>query len=134
MNLSEIDEINILASRGNWPWPQVVRGIFRPRGVNMLVAGSSNEFVDIIERRRIHTAIVDMDSGTSGGMATVKIIRMGYPRLPCILLTGRPGKATLKTALSLGVFSVLDKPVDMELFQQQLNRLFIKKYNSNIFA
>ncbi|MHC4792112.1 MAG: response regulator, partial [Planctomycetota bacterium] len=91
----------------------------------MLVAGSSNEFVDVIERRRIHTAIVDMDSGASGGMAIIKIIRMDYPRLPCILLTSRPGKATLKTALSLGVFSVLDKPVDMELFQQQLNRLFI---------
>jgi len=38
-----------------------------------MVAGSAGEFVSIIEQRRIHTAIVDVDSG-SGGLVMVKII------------------------------------------------------------
>jgi hypothetical protein len=29
---------------------------------------------------------------------------------------------------------VIDKPVDMGVLQEQLNRLFIKKYSSNVFA
>jgi DNA-binding NtrC family response regulator len=59
---------------------------------------------------------------------------MDYPLLPCILLTSTAGEATLSKALRLDVFSVVDKPVDMGILRELLNRLFIKKYNSDIFA
>jgi hypothetical protein len=39
----------------------------------------------------------------------------------------------LSDALQLDVFSVISKPVDMELLASQLNRLFIKRYNSSLF-
>jgi hypothetical protein len=40
----------------------------------------------------------------------------------------------LERALQLDVFGVLDKPVDMHLLRQVLHRLFVKKYNSDLFA
>ena len=129
----ELDEVNVLASELNWDWPEALCNIFRPRGVNLLVAKGVAEFVNIIERKRIHTTIVDMDSET-GGLATIKIIRMEYPLIPCILLTSGVGEAMLNEALQLDVFSVIDKPVDMSILRELLNRLFIKKYNSDIFA
>jgi DNA-binding NtrC family response regulator len=98
------------------------------------MAENAVEFVNIIERKRIHTTIVDMDSEESNGLATIKIIRMDYPLLPCILLTSAAGESLLGKALRLDVFSVIDKPVDMSVLQEQLNRLFVKKYNSDIFA
>jgi len=131
-NLSKFDEVNVLASEASWAWPEALRRIFRPRDVNLLVAESTKEFVDIIESRRIHTTIVDMDSET-GGLTTIKIIRMNYPLLPCILLASAAGESVLSKALQLDVFSVIDKPVDMSVLREQLNRLFIKKYNSDIF-
>ncbi|GAH06813.1 unnamed protein product [marine sediment metagenome] len=94
-NLSKLEEINVLASEANWAWPEAVRSIFRPRGVNLLVAQSAGEFVNIIERRRIHTTIVDMDSEKSNGLATIKIIRMDYPLVPCILLSSAAGESLL---------------------------------------
>jgi len=133
-NLSKLEEINLLASGANWAWPEVLRNILRPRGVNLLVAEDASEFVHIIERRRIHTTIVDMDSEKSSGLATIKIIRMDYPLLPCILLTSAANEAVLGKALQLDVFGVIDKPVDMNILRELLNRLFLKKYNSNIFA
>ena len=133
-NLSKLEEINVLASEANWAWPEAVRYIFRPRGVNLLMAENAVEFVNIIERKRIHTTIIDMDSEQSNGLATIKIIRMDYPLLPCILLTSTAGESLLGKALRLDVFSVIDKPVDMGVLQEQLNRLFVKKYNSDIFA
>ena len=133
-NFSKLDEVNVLASGANWAWPTALQDIFEPRSVNLLVAERSDEFVNIIERRRIHTTIVDMDSEKSSGLATIKIIRMNYPLLPCILLTSEAGEAVLSKALQLDVFSVIDKPVDMSILQELLNRLFIKKYNSDIFA
>jgi len=132
-NLSKLDEVNVLASGANWAWPKALLDIFQPRDVSLLVAESAGEFVNIIERRRIHTTIVDMDS-ESGGLVTIKIIRMNYPLLPCILLARGAGEAVLSKALQLDVFGVIDKPVDMSILRELLNRLFIKKYDSDIFA
>jgi len=133
LNSSKLDEVNVLASEANWAWPKALRDIFRPRGVNLLMAGSTGEFVNIIEQKRIHTTIIDMDS-EAGGLAAIRIIRMDYPLLPCILLASEAGEKLLSGALQLDVFGVIDKPVDMRVLRELLNRLFIKKYNSNIFA
>jgi DNA-binding NtrC family response regulator len=133
-NLSKSEEINILASGANWAWPEALRHIFRPRGVNLLMAENTNEFVNVIERRRIHTTIVDTDTEKSDALVTIKIIRMHYPLLPCILLSSAGDEAILAKALHLNVFSVIDKPVEMSILLGQLNRLFKKRYNSDIFA
>ena len=133
-NLSKLEEVNVLASEASWARPEAVRHIFRPRGVNLLVAENAVEFVNIIERKRIHTTIVDMDSEQSNGLTTIRIIRMDYPLLPCILLSSTAGESLLGKALRLDVFSVIDKPVDMSVLRDQLNKLFVKKYNSDVFA
>lgn len=130
---SKFDEINVLASQADWAWPMALRDIFQPRGVNLLVAQGTNDFVQIIQQKRIHTTIVDMDSEKSSGMATVRIIRMEYPMLPCIMLASCICESILNKALQLDVFSVIDKPVDLNVLREQLNRLFIKKYNCDIF-
>ena len=131
--LSKLDEVNVLASEANWAWPLAVRDIFQPRGVNLLVAKSVSEFVNVIEQKRIHATIVDMDSEKCNGLARIKIIRMDYPLLPCILLSSSSDEEVLSKALRLDVFGVVDKPVDMNVLLKLLNRLFIKKYNSDIF-
>jgi DNA-binding NtrC family response regulator len=131
---SQLDEVNVLASAASWAWPEALRNLFKPRGVNLMVAEDVNEFVHIIGRTRIHATIVDMDSERSNGLATIKIIRMDYPLQPCILLTSKVDQAVLGKALKLDVFGVIDKPVKMEILHQLLDRLFIKKYNSGLFA
>jgi len=129
----QLGEVNVVASQAGWAWPQALRNIFEPRGINLLVAQRPAEFINIIEHKRIHTTIVDIDYESSG-LVTVRIIRTDFPMTPCILLSSRPSRAILDEALGLGVFSVIDKPVDMEILREQLNRLFIKRYNSNIFG
>jgi DNA-binding NtrC family response regulator len=131
---SKLDEVNVLASAADWAWPQALRDIFQPRGVNLLVAEDPGDFVHIIANRRIHTTIVDMDWGRSGGLTTIRLIHLDYPLLPCILLTSRADQDVLGRALQLDVFGVVGKPVDMDVLRELLNRLFLKRYNSNIFA
>ncbi|MHC4518681.1 MAG: response regulator [Planctomycetota bacterium] len=131
---TQLDEVNVLASAANWAWPEALRNLFQPRGVNLMVAEDANDFVHIIGRTRIHTTIVDMDSERSNALATIKIIRMDYPLVPCILLTSKVDPDVLGKALQLDVFGVIDKPVKMEILHQLLNRIFLKKYNSRLFA
>ena len=133
-NLSKLEEINVLASEADWGWPAALGAIFRPRGVNLLVAQSTADFLTVIANTRIHTAIIDMDSERSSGLATIRVLRMDYPWLPCIMLTSRVDEAVLGDALRLNVFSVIDKPVEMGVLREQLNRLFIKRYNSTVFS
>ena len=99
----------------------------------MIVAGAAGEFVNVLQHQRVHATIIDADSQV-GGLATLRLIRMDFPRLPCLMLSSRSGQNLLGQALDLDVFSVIDKPVDMRVLQQQLNRLFVKKYDSDIFA
>jgi DNA-binding NtrC family response regulator len=75
-----------------------------------------------------------MDSEKSNGLATVKIIRKKSPLMPCILLSSTSGGEVLGKALELDVFGVVDKPVDMSILRMLLEKLFLKKYNSDIFA
>jgi len=124
----------VLTSAASWAWPEALRNLFRPRGVNLMVAENVNEFVDIIAKTRIHATIVDMDSEKSNALATIKVIRMDYPLQPCILLTSRVDQDVLGKALKLDVFGVIDKPVKMEILHQLLDRLFVKRYNSGLFA
>ncbi len=133
-NTSKLEEINVLASEADWAWPEALQRIFQPRGVNLLMAQSADQFINVIGRKRIHTAIVDADSEEFNGIIIVKIIRMNYPSLPCIMLTSEAKETVLSEALQLDVFSVIGKPVDMSILQKQLNRLFLKMYDSNIFG
>jgi len=131
---SQYDEVNVLASAANWAWPEALRDIFKPRGVNLLMADDAGDFLNVIRSTRIHTTIVDVDEQRPNGLATIKIIRMDYPLVPCILLTSKTDQDMLGKALQLDVFGVVGKPVNMDILRELLNRLFVKRYNSNLFA
>ena len=86
---TEHGRVNVLASEANWAWPRALQDIFRPRGVNLLVARDADEFVNIIGHERISATIIDVERPS--GLATVKIIRINYPLMPCILLAKAAG-------------------------------------------
>jgi DNA-binding NtrC family response regulator len=133
--LLQPDEVSVLTTQADWDWPLALRDIFRPRGVNLLVADSTNDIVNVLRHRRIRTTIVDTDPGAPGaGLWTLRIIRLECPSMPCILLASSITEMMLEEALQLDAFSVMTKPVDMNILQDQLNRLFVKRYGSHIFS
>ena len=128
------EKINVLLNGAQWAWPEALRSIFTPRGVDLLIVANPNEALSVIRQRRIHTVILDMDAEKRNGLGTIRIIRSRFPHLPCILLSKYIENKLLSDALGLDIFSVIAKPVDMGILQQQLNRLFVKRYDSEIFA
>jgi DNA-binding NtrC family response regulator len=128
-----MDNIKVLINGSDWAWPDAVRQIFKDRSVELLIVKQADEALNVLQQRRIHTAIVDMDSKILNGLSMIKVIRSSFPLLPCILLADSAEEKLLSTALELDVFSVMSKPVDMQLLQNQLHRLFVKRYNSNLF-
>ncbi|MFA5291444.1 MAG: response regulator [Phycisphaerae bacterium] len=128
-----IENIKVLINGSDWAWPDAVRQIFRDRSVELLMVRQADEALNVLQQRRIHTAIVDMNSKMLSGLGMIRIIRSNFPLLPCILLAEDAEEKLLTAALELDVFSVMNKPVDIALLQNQLHRLFVKRYNSNLF-
>jgi DNA-binding NtrC family response regulator len=110
-----------------------VEQLFGPRGVNLIVAGNVHEFVNVLQIKYIHAMIVDADADI-GQLSTIRLIRTHFPWLPCLVLASHSGEDLLNRALTLDVFSVLSKPVDIQLLHDRLNRLFQKTYHSDVFA
>ncbi len=127
------EHMNVLASQAGWAWPVALRQLFEPRGVNLLMARDSNEFVNILSQRRIHTTIIDADA-TADAMGVLRIIRLQYPMVPCIVLKKQPERNLLTEVLDMDVFGVVDKPVNIDILKGLLNRLFVKRYDSLIFS
>ncbi len=129
-----LSDINVLVGQADWAWADAINRIFVPRGINSMVAADAHGALDIIERRNVHTAIVDMEAEKLSGLGIIRIIRGHCPDVPCILVSNRPEKRLLRAALELNVFSVITKPVNLAILQAQLHRLFMKKYNSAVFG
>ena len=127
--LSQPDSVNVLISNANWAWPQAVAEIFQPRGFNALVANSAQDLVQLVSKNRIHLAILDMVMGNVSAMHSLKIIRQYDQLLPCIVLAQKPAESFLAEALALDAFSVVDKPVDLNLLAYQVDRLYKKYYS-----
>ena len=134
MDTMVTEKINVLVNGAHWAWPEAIRSIFAPCGVDLLMVKSPQETLSVIRQRRIHTAILDMDAEKLSGLGTIRIVRGQFPHLPCILLSTSGEEKLLSEALGLDVFSVIAKPVDMDILRGQLNRLFVKRYNSEVFA
>lgn len=127
-------EINILLGQTERSWEEVIANILAPRGINPLVVRDAAEALDVLSRRYVHTAIVDMDTQRSGGFGLVKVVRKYHPLLPFIVFSGSSERKELGLALEFNAFSVIAKPVDIGILQDELNRLFRKIYNSMVFS
>ena len=129
-----LSEINVLVGHGDRAWSNAVEEMLAPRGIRSMVASSAGEAVDILAGSRVHMALVDIDSQVVNGLSIVRAVRGYEPMLPCIMASERCERPVLSRALELDVFSVIAKPIDVLILQSQLNRLFIKKYNSYVFS
>ena len=134
--LGQSETVNVLLTGAEWRWPQAVTQIFRPRGINSLLAVSEAETVRLVTNNVIHLAILDSSSDSESFSATrlLRTIRNHKPLLPCILLARQTDDRLLTEALALGAFSVLAKPVDLQLLGKQINTLFVKRYQSHVFS
>ena len=133
-NLSQPGTVNVVINNANWAWPQAVESIFQPRGVNALLADTASDVVRLVDQHKIHLTILDISRDEHSGMQTLRMIRKHDRLMPCILLTHHFDTRLLAEALLLHAFSVMGKPVDLNLLAGQVDRLFVKYYSSDMFA
>ena len=111
-------------------WQDTVRRLLEPHGVSTLAARSGREALDLIQNRQVHVAVLDQQMPQLGGLQVVRIMRDLPAAPPAILLAQHLTDHLLHEALGMRVFSVLSKPVDLNMLLDTLARVLKRHYQS----
>ncbi len=126
------NRFTVLLPREQDEWHQTVSRLLEPQGVQTLAVRTGHEALDLIRSRPIHAVVLDTQMPQLGGLQVIRLMRGDRPRhLPAvILLTSHLTNHLLREALGMQVFSVLAKPVDLNLFLETLARV-LRRFHEN---
>lgn len=112
-------------------WHENVRELLRPQGVETVLVRTGREALELIESKRVHLAVLDVQMPQLGGLQVVRLMReQGDDATPAILLADQLSNHLLHEALGMHVFSVLSKPVDLNLLLDAMARVLKRHYQS----
>ncbi len=125
-----LNRLTVLLPDEHAGWHGQVRALLEPQGVETLLARSGREALDLIESRRVHLAVLDVRMPQLGGLQVLKLMREHRAGIPSILLADHLTNHLLHEALGMQVFSVMSKPVDLNLLLDAMARVMRKHYAS----
>ena len=111
-------------------WQDTVRRLLEPQGVHTVAVRSGREALDVMRNTQIHVAVLDQQMPQLGGLQVIRQMRDMKLPPPSILLTNHLTDHLLHEALGMRVFSVLSKPVDLNLLLDALARVLKRHYAS----
>ena len=130
MNLPPNNRFSVLLAHDQGGWQDTVRRLLEPQGVHTLSARSGREALDLIQHTQIHVAVLDQSMPQLGGLQVIRLMRDLKSPPPSILLANHLTDHLLHEALGMRVFSVLSKPVDLNMLLDALARVMRRHYAS----
>ena len=134
---SQPGRFKVLLANEQEGWHQTVRRLLEPQGVQTLSARSGREALELIESTPVHVAVLVIQMPQLGGMQVIRMMRdarqgdPGKVEIPAaILLANDLNSHLLREALSMHVFSVLSKPVDLNVLLDALARV-LRRYHES---
>jgi two-component system OmpR family response regulator len=84
------------------------------RGIQVKTATSGEEALPLIEADPPQVVVLDVLMPGLGGLEVLRLIKVGNPQLPVILLTGRGSTREGIEGMRLGAFDYLMKPLKLD--------------------
>ncbi len=112
---------------------QTLKGILSDEGYNVLVAGSGEDALKIMEEELTQLVMLDIWLPGIDGLETLKKIKAQYPDVMVIMMSGHGTIETAVKATKLGAFDFIEKPLSLEkviiLINNALNVLRLEAEN-----
>jgi two-component system sensor histidine kinase RpfC len=130
VNVPNNNRLSVLLAHDSDGWQETVRRLLEPQGVQTVAVRSGREALDVLQHTQVHVAVLDQQMPQLGGLQVIKLMRDIKAPPPSILLANHLTDHLLHDALGLRVFSVLSKPVDLNLLLDALARVLKRHYAS----
>lgn len=128
-NVAHSSRLTVLFG-GQEGWHETARQLLAPQGVESISAPNGRDALNVIESRPVHVAVLDVQMPQLGGLQVIRMMREMRNAPPSILLANQMTTHLLQEALGMHVFSVLSKPVDLNLLLDALARVMRRHYES----
>ena len=114
-----------------YSWRGTVRSVFaKCEYYNLTGSIKDRVALHLLESQPIHVAVLDQHMPQLSGLQVIKLMRDMKDAPPAILLAEHLTNHLLHDALAMHVFSVLSKPVDLNLLLDALARVMRRYYES----
>ncbi len=94
------------------------------------IAYGGKQALEITDTDETDVMVLDLKMPGIDGFEVLKKIKKTKPHIEVIILTGHGSKSDEKRCMELGAFAYLEKPTDIELLTETMNRAY-KKVNEN---
>jgi two-component system nitrogen regulation response regulator NtrX len=112
---------------------QSLKAILSDEGYQMLVAGSGEEAVQLIEEEMPQLVLLDIWLPGMDGLETLKAIKKAHPKVLVIIMSGHGTIETAVKATKLGAFDFIEKPLSLDkiiiLVNNAINLVRLKEEN-----
>ena len=93
---------------------QSVKAILSDEGYQVLVAGSGEEAIKVVEEEMPQLVLLDIWLPGIDGLETLKAIKAAYPNVLVIMMSGHGTIETAVRATKLGAFDFIEKPLSLD--------------------
>jgi DNA-binding NtrC family response regulator len=122
-----MDEMSVLVVDDEKDFLDVLTKRLRKRKLNLSVAHSGEEAIQIVGSVPLDVVVLDMRMPGMDGLETLREIKKINPAIEVIMLTGHANVETAVEGMELGAFDYLMKPVDFDELLYKLQDAYKKK-------
>jgi UDP-3-O-[3-hydroxymyristoyl] N-acetylglucosamine deacetylase len=101
---------------------QSIAGVLEDEGFQVASAKSGEEAIGIFQQEKPDVALVDIWMPGMDGMEVLKRLKGISPDCQVIMISGHATISTAMTAVKLGAFDFIEKPVSLDLLLQTIHR------------
>ena len=108
-------ELNLLLVDDDPAVLQFLDCLLADQGFQIRTAANEADCLDCVAQHPVDLVITDLvlrDGG--GGLAIIRALRHSHPNLPVILMSGAASGSFIEAAKRLGVWAILQKPLDTD--------------------
>ncbi len=101
---------------------QSIIGVLEDEGFQVASAKSGEEALGVFEREKPNVALVDIWMPGMDGMEVLRRLKGISPNCQVIMISGHATISTAMTAVKLGAFDFIEKPLSLDLLLQTIRR------------
>src|SRR5512139_1928250 len=101
---------------------QSIAGVLEDEGFRVVKAKSGEEAIDVFQEEKPDVTLLDIWMAGMDGMEVLRRLRRMTPNCQVIMISGHATIATAMTAVKLGAFDFIEKPLSLDLLLMTIRR------------